>query len=63
MSVGLRPNRSARRPNSKAPTGRMPKVSSTAVDTTCMLECNSAEMSLNMNTMRKKSNASRVQPR
>src|SRR5450759_3718731 len=28
-----------------------------------MLECSSAEMSLNMNTMRKKSNASSVQPK
>ena len=63
VSVGLRPNRSASRPNRNAPTGRMPSVKRTAVETTCMLECRSAAMSLNIKTMRKKSNASSVQPR
>ena len=63
VSVGLRPNRSASRPNRNAPTGRMPSVRRTAVETTCMLECSSAAMSLNMKTMRKKSNASSVQPK
>jgi hypothetical protein len=41
----------------------MPSVSRTADETTCMLECSSPAMSLNMKTMRKKSNASSVQPR
>ena len=63
MSAGLRPKRSASRPNRKAPIGRIARVRNKAVEPTCMLECRSAEMSLNMNTIKKKSNASRVQPR
>src|ERR1039458_2112586 len=49
MSAGLRPKRSARRPKSKAPSGRMPKVRSTAVETRRSLDF--------------KSNASSVQPK
>jgi hypothetical protein len=63
IKVGLRPKRSASRPNINAPRGRAANVKNTASETFFTSTWNVLAISLNMNTMRKKSNASRVQPR
>ncbi len=63
ISVGLRPNRSASLPNTKAPMGRAANVKNVASTTSFTSTWKVVAMSLNMNIMRKKSKASRVQPR
>ena len=63
ISTGLRPKRSARKPNSKAPNGRAASVRVTAKPTVLISLPNSAAIAFSMNTIRKKSNASSVQPR
>ena len=62
-STGRRPNRSASMPNTRAPKGRAARVRVLATATAGMSVWNSLAMALNMNTIRKKSKASRVQPR
>ena len=50
-------------PNTSAPNGRAASVSVLATTTAATSAWNSAAMALNMNTIRKKSKASSVQPR
>ena len=63
IRVGRRPQRSAARPNKYAPTGRIANVSKMANVTSVIWVLNSCAMSLSTNTSRKKSKASRVQPK
>src|ERR1700730_13663353 len=63
IRVGRRPQRSAARPNRKAPIGRIASVSRMANVTSEMSVLNSCAMSLSTNTRRKKSKASSVHPR
>jgi hypothetical protein len=63
ISSGLRPNRSASRPKMKAPTARIANVRVTATVTAVMETPNSCAISLNTNTMMKKSKASSAHPR
>ncbi|MGF6792947.1 hypothetical protein OKW27_007284 [Paraburkholderia sp. 35.1] len=63
ISVGRRPYLSASQPKINAPSGRIIKVSMIATVTEGMSVLNSCAISFNTNTIRKKSNASRVQPR
>jgi hypothetical protein len=56
-------SKSAARPKMKAPIGRMASVSTTATATAGISVLNSAAMSRNTNTIRKKSKASSIQPR
>ncbi len=62
MRTGLRPKRSAKRPNSSAPTTRKANVSVIAQLTTVTVEPNSLAMSPMTNSRLKKSKASSVQP-
>ena len=50
-------------PNTSAPNGRAARVSVLAMATAGMSAWNSAAMARNMNTIKKKSKASRAQPR
>ena len=63
ISVGRRPYLSASQPKINAPTGRITRVSIMPKATAGIFVLNSAAISFNTNTIRKKSNASRVQPR
>src|ERR1700730_376654 len=63
IRVGRRPQRSAARPNRKAPIGRIASVSRMAKVTSEISVLNSCAISLSTNTRRKKSNASSVHPR
>ena len=63
ISTGRRPNRSASMPNTSAPNGRAASVSMLATATAGTSVWNCLAMAENMNTIRKKSKASSVQPR
>ncbi len=63
ISTGRRPKCSASQPNRNAPMGRAASVQKMATETASMSVPNSAAMAFSMKTIRKKSKASRVQPR
>ncbi len=63
ISAPRRPNRSAIRPNSSAPIGRIAIVTKIASVTLAILAWKSPAMEVSTNTTRKKSNASSIQPR
>src|ERR1700744_1777931 len=60
MSVGLRPNRSARRPKRKAPIGRAARVKKVASAPLLTSTWKDARISFNMKNMRKKSKTNKV---
>jgi hypothetical protein len=63
IRIGRRPKRSASNPKKSAPNGRAARVTKIATATDFTSVPNSTEIAFSMNTSRKKSNASSVQPR